>query len=379
MKKKNLLLWGYYGANNFGDDLIFESLTNILNKNPEKFNLFYTLKNKKYTYKIDAEPLVFFNKRHNNKALNFLLNILFVFNTVLKMDIIIIGGGTQYFELNSRKSISIPIKYLACSLIKLRGKTFINAGVGIGKVKSKLGKFCLKRIFKKADYSFVRDINSKSFLEEIGVPESKVIIGRDLSYYLPSHNEKVTKEVPNKIGLNFFDYFNYIEKNANQNEIFINDLNSFISWLKTEKLCEPYFFAFQKDEGGKDLNFIQNNFSSINAPVYTYENNIEEFIELMSSMDINVGMRYHFAVLSIQHKIPFIGLNYQPKVKRELQSFNLGNCIIEMNETKQLKDKFNHVYNEYKTLKLRLNNPTSPSNQEQGKIIVNQLLGALNG
>ena len=49
-------------------------------------------------------------------------------------------------------------------------------------------------------------------------------------------------------------------------------------------------------------------------------------------MDLNIGMRYHFSVISIQNGIPTIGINYQPKVKRELQKFNLDQFVVEMSE-----------------------------------------------
>lgn len=379
MKKKNLLLWGYYGANNFGDDLIFDALVKILKQGKSDYNLFYTIKSEDYQYDINAKPLVFFNKKHANKAINFLLNIWFVFKTVIKMDVIIIGGGTQYFELNTRKSISIPIKYLACSIMKLSGKVFINAGVGIGEVKSKIGKFCLKGIFKKANYSFVRDIKSKSFLEEIGVPQQKIILGQDMSYYLPLPNNNSAPSSSLKIGLNFFDYFNYIAKDELKNQEFIKDIEAFVHWLITSKNCEPHFFAFQKEAGGKDFLFMKEHFSKFKSPIHLYENNIQEFVHLIGSMDINVGMRYHFAVLSLQHQIPFIGLNYQPKVKRELDYYGLKNLCIEMNETNLLPKKFDVLFNEYEDYKTDLKSKIKNTSNSKNNSIIDQLLKAING
>ena len=136
-----------------------------------------------------------------------------MFSTILKMDAIIIGGGTQYFEIESRKPVSILLKYLACKLMKLRGKKFINAGVGIGAINSKIGKYCLRKIFIKANYSFVRDEASKSTLVKLGVPEEKVIVGKDLSYYTDKSKTQSKESGKIKIGINVFDYYNYIENN----------------------------------------------------------------------------------------------------------------------------------------------------------------------
>ena len=379
MKKKNLLLWGYYGANNFGDDLIFESLIQILDQTNQDYNVFYTLKDENYKYDVNAIPLIFFNKKHSNKIINFLLNIWFVFKTVLKMDIIIIGGGTQYFELASRKSISIPIKYLACRLMKIRGKIFINAGVGIGEIKSKIGKFCLKGIFSKSNYSFVRDSKSKIFLESIGVPDKKVVLGKDLSYYFPTPIENKIVENPHKIGLNFFDFYNYIQHDQAKNTRFIKDLKQFVSWLKIEKGFDVNFFAFQNDAGGKDYLFMQKHFSDIDIPIHLYNNDTNEFITQISSMDLNIGLRFHFAVLSLQHNIPFIGLNYQPKVERELKKFGLDNYILQMDETNQLQEKTNQLISEFSNIKLNIKNTLESSNHEIDKKLIAKFINTING
>lgn len=379
MKKKNLLLWGYYGANNFGDDLIFESLIQILDLHSQKFNLFYTIKNKEYKYNLDAQPLIFFDKKHKNKRINFLLNTWFVLKTAFKMDIIIIGGGTQYFELYTRKPISIAIKYMVCCIMKLRGKKFINAGVGIGEVHSKIGLFCLKNIFSKASYSFVRDQQSKNFLIRIGVPENKVILGEDLSYYAPIFSQNDSLKNPKKIGLNFFDYFNYIIHDNEKNEHFIKDLKNFVQWLKHEKGLEPHFFAFQKETGGKDYLFIKEHFSTIDAPIHIYQSNINDFIHLIKSMDLNVGMRYHFAVLSLQHQIPFVGLNYQPKVRRELVHFGLEDFVLEMEETPLLHEKLDNMLCSFEEHKERIKNHFNQNNNPIKHSPVEQLLDSIDG
>ena len=75
MNKKKVLIWGYYGANNFGDDLIFNALYEILNRNNQNLELFYTIKEAESAYKVDAKPVVSFGKNHSNKVVNFFLNL----------------------------------------------------------------------------------------------------------------------------------------------------------------------------------------------------------------------------------------------------------------------------------------------------------------
>lgn len=329
--KKKVLIWGYYGAENFGDDLIFNSLFHLINEGQNDYQLFYTVKDKKATYDLDAEPVEFFTKRKSNKALNFLSNIKHVFATVKKMDAIIIGGGTQYFEIKERKPISILLKYIACKRIQSKGGKFINAGVGIGEIKTKLGKYCLKQLFNKADYSFVRDEKSKQILEGLGVEANKVDLGMDLSYYHQEQPKLAKSSKSNiQIGLNFFDFYDYIEKDSKKRSESINSIKAFITASKTQFNADVHLFALQKGSGGRDYEFMQE--LKVDCDLHFYNENQPQFMSLMTSMDFNIGLRYHFAVVSLQYGIPTIGINYQPKVRRELTKFGLEDYVLEMDE-----------------------------------------------
>lgn len=333
MKQKKVLIWGYYGANNFGDDLIFNSVFELLNSNRENTSIFYTVKEKENAYNLDATPIKFFGRNHSNKALNFLINLKILFGTVLKMDAIIIGGGTQYFEIDSRKPVSILLKYLSCCLIKLKGGKFINAGVGIGEIKSGLGKFCLKRIFQKANYSFVRDHQSKETLLQLGVSDKNIIVGKDLSYYLPeSKKEENHSDNKIKVGLNFFDYYDYLEKNPENRASYIEAIKTFIAYLQNLDKIEVYYFALQNETGGKDLEFMNEIRPASSNEILFYKDDFNGFVNQLGRMDFCIGLRYHFAVVAIQNCIPTIGINYQPKVERELKDFGLEDYVIQMDE-----------------------------------------------
>ena len=69
-----------------------------------------------------------------------------------------------------------------------------------------------------------------------------------------------------------------------------------------------------------------------NCELHFYKEDQPKFMSLMTSMDFNIGLRYHFALVSLQYGIPTIGINYQPKVKRELTKFGLDEYVLEMEE-----------------------------------------------
>ena len=96
-------------------------------------------------------------------------------------------------------------------------------------------------------------------------------------------------------------------------------------------------------------------------------------------MDLNVGMRYHFAVLSLQHQIPFVGLNYQPKVRRELVHFGLEDFVLEMEETPLLHEKLDNMLCSFEEHKKRIKNHFNQNNNPIKHSPVEQLLDSIDG
>ena len=107
-------------------------------------------------------------------------------------------------------------------------------------------------------------------------------------------------------------------------------LKAFITASKTQFNADVHLFALQKGSGGRDYEFMQE--LKVDCDLHFYNENQPQFMSLMTSMDFNIGLRYHFAVVSLQYGIPTIGINYQPKVRRELTKFGLEDYVLEMDE-----------------------------------------------
>ena len=139
---KRILVSGYYGYNNIGDEAILKGLVDgisqvsdaelvILSKNPD-----FTQKK----YKVDSVDRS---------------NIFVIIKETIKSDMVLLGGGSLLQDITSKKSI---IYYLTILLIALffRKKTFLYSQ-GIGPVRLKRNRFLTKHILSKVDFINVRD------------------------------------------------------------------------------------------------------------------------------------------------------------------------------------------------------------------------------
>ena len=168
-------------------------------------------------------------------------------------------------------------------------------------------------------------------MEGLGVEANKVDLGMDLSYYHQEQPKLAKSSKSNiQIGLNFFDFYDYIEKDSKKRSESINSIKAFITASKTQFNADVHLFALQKGSGGRDYEFMQE--LKVDCDLHFYNENQPQFMSLMTSMDFNIGLRYHFAVVSLQYGIPTIGINYQPKVRRELTKFGLEDYVLEMDE-----------------------------------------------
>lgn len=84
----------------------------------------------------------------------------------------------------------------------------------------------------------------------------------------------------------------------------------------------------------QNLNLNDNKYHRLVADKGDYiipdDSSFEERCHLISNMDICIGMRLHFVLLSLSQRVPVIALNYNNKVKGLMDEVDLGDYIIEL-------------------------------------------------
>lgn len=337
MNKKKILVWGYYGQGNFGDDYNLKSLIDNLKKLELylKYDLYYT----SYDNNIFEEivyPFDLLKHKGKLKFLNLILNFYHTQKFLSKVDIIIFGGGTQYFECGKNDFISFCLKYLHLFLFKLRqNRKIIQLNIGIGSIQSKYNIQLFKQIIRKSDYVYLRDIDSYKFVKKILPSKNNVYHDKDLSYYYNPHDKdsSIDSNKNAHLGINLIDYYNYFEKSGVKREMFIEIFKDLIEYY-IKKGFSITIFPMQLSKGGFDDVITADLMKKLNrhkVNVVKYKNNIKAFHSKLSKTTICVGMRYHFSLIAIQNNIPTLGISYQPKVRRTFEEYKIDNFVVEMN------------------------------------------------
>lgn len=332
---RKIFLWGYYGSKNVGDDLLLSLLLNFLSKYDNvKIQVVVSEIYKEYELYKNVDFLLLPGHKSSKRFIA-LKNIILYIKAIKNNDLVIFGGGTSLFETDKTKFKPLITKYIIFLFNTILYKRpILHLGVGIGTVKTRIGKFCLKKILNNSDHINLRE--KESYIKALSLTKNtdKVSLGGDLAY-LCSFTPK-EKNVSYNIGISLFQYYGYISEDNSKIGEFYDFCKRYIECiLAKHNNVKIHLFSFQTDKGGKDEQFnlkLKSEIISTRLHFHPYDSNTIKFIDNLKSMDLCIGMRLHFLIISVLHGIPILGLNYQPKIKNELLSLGLEELCFELDD-----------------------------------------------
>ena len=177
---KNILISGYYGFNNTGDEAMIETMSTLLAK--RDYGLIVLSSNPERTkelYNVQAyDRYKFFE----------------IVKAIKKSDMVISGGGTLFQDITSKKSIWYYLGIV--KLAQLLGKKVCVAYQGMGPLKTKLYRKMTKSILNKKSVKLValRDEHAIEFAKELGIKEDKIMFSSDMIFMMqPPAKERCLK------------------------------------------------------------------------------------------------------------------------------------------------------------------------------------------
>jgi len=328
-KTINVVISGYYGKTNAGDEAILYSILKQIrntNKNANITVLSLRPENTKNTYCVNS--IYTFDFKSIKKILK-------------QNDVFISGGGTLLQNVTSTKSLLYYL-YLILLAKKYKNKVIMYA-CGVGPIKGKIIRKITSYILNKCvDHILLRDNLSYTELSKLNVNLDKVELGIDPSLLL---NEFI------KIDKDIFDKFNldktkkYVGISINKiNKNIIQEMENILIYLNKKNII-PILIPMDYND---DLKVLKDLIKETKIPYYIIDKNIS-FIEkysLISNMEFVIGMRLHTILFSYLLGVKVIGISYDSKINAFCDDWGIPNLI-------DIKE-FNY-YNfikEFKSLKL---------------------------
>lgn len=291
---KKIVISGYYGFDNFGDESILGVLTSKLKEIDEKKSPFVDItvfsKNPKKTADLYKVKTIFS------------FDIMKVISEVKNCDILISGGGSLLQDATSLKSL---IYYLfVIDLALFFNKKVIIFAQGIGPIKSKFGQFLTKFALRRCSLTTVRDEKSLFLLRGWGGINPQLVCD-------PLFDVSLQGSQPsNKVGVQL-RAFKTLKENL------LRKLAENINKNFADKEIEIYSF-----QDSLDLDVCQKFemlLHSINPLIQTkviFNQTSQEILEKMSKLEYLIAMRFHANLIALKYGIKTLAICYDEKVEK---------------------------------------------------------------
>ena len=308
-----LLLAGYYGFDNSGDDAILRSMVDNLKESSNDYEL-TVLSNSPSSTSIDYGV---------NSVNRF--SIKGVYHAMKEADVFVFGGGSLLQDVTSTRSLFYYLALLNLAIVMNR-KIFIFAN-GIGPIEGKFNRWVTKKTLSKVDTITLRDQDSYNYVKELGVVDNRIKITADPVFMLEAAGDDRVDEILNKEGIDLTIPTIAIslrdwEPSKNLN-LEIAQLCDQLKGEDIQILLVPMHYPYDLEY----LQVVKDQSSNNNIQILKNQYQVEEIIGILSRCKAAMAMRLHAVIYSAVAQIPIIGLVYDPKVYGLIQELDIKEYI----------------------------------------------------
>ena len=351
---KNVLLTAFIGSSNLGDQAIFTSICQSLSKNKNLRLSAFTLDRTKHK----GTPYVRFIQTYNP---------IRIVEEIRRCDVLVIGGGAI---IQDNSSVYNLLRHTYKALIaNILGKPYMFYAVGVNKLQSSGNRLFAKFTFNAASAITVRDQRSKENLEQLGVSK-QIIVTSDPAVNLHILHEKRKDKASQPYVIvclqHCFDINRYIPvalmhkfhlrsgKDNKKYQHFVKIIAEFLDWIidtYTYRIVFLPFYNQRDDKVQREIfSFMQHKEQCI---LLEKQQTVERTMALIQGARVALSMRYHAAIFSAMHHVPFIGLRYSEKVSNFLAEAGMSRFGVDPKLT-DLKYCFRAMYKETRSIKANL-------------------------
>ena len=306
-----ILISGYYGFNNIGDESILQAVVHNLREKIPGVEITVLSQNPEST--AEKHQVLSVNRK----------SFFQVIRAIKRCDLLISGGGSLLQDVTSKKSI---LYYLTIMwMARFLGKDFFIYSQGIGPITSQMNRHFTSRTLKKASGIVVRDEASKELLKEIGIPERDVVITADPVLGIEPSSLDIGSEILKKEGLKRDPGKKLVGFAIKENRLdsqFVNELEESIRGLTELENAQVVLIPFHYNE---DLAVIEELQRRLGDRVFAVKHKYltKEMMSIIGNMDVLVGVRLHSLIHAAIMGVKIIGISYDPKINAFLNSIGL--------------------------------------------------------
>ncbi|WP_139491573.1 polysaccharide pyruvyl transferase CsaB [Brevibacillus dissolubilis] len=298
-----ILISGYYGFNNAGDDVVLYGIITSLRREQPHIELSVLSNTPEKTTSLFGIPA--FDR----------WKLPTIVRQLKQSDLLVMGGGTLMQDVTSPRSV---LYYLGIvTIAKLLGLPVVFYAQGFGPILKPISRFLIKNVVNQVDIITVRDYESGEDFKACGVRAPLHVTADPALTILPQDiSDERGRELVSQL---FSDLSRPLV------------IFSVRSWKSEERFKQVIAEAadFYQEQGWNVL-FLPMHVPSDIAPskeilslmkqdgaqILEEPVSFHEIMSLLKQSQYVVGMRLHSLILACMLGIPFTGISYDPKIDR---------------------------------------------------------------
>lgn len=287
---KNVMISGYYGYKNMGDDCLLSAILDALE---------------------DADVTVL-SRTPDETRLEYGVRSIWRFNAwkIMKQmkqgGVLINGGGSILQDVTSTKSILYYLQVIKMARF-FRMKVMVYAN-GIGPVSAKANRRRVKKVLNQVDIITLREQQSLEELRAMGVANKNVEVTADPAFALEPCSEKRIDELlkDSEIKGEFFAIAVRPWKDD------IGAVAEIARKAQKKHGLTPLFIVMQPQKDAAITESLRK--KATHGKVLQNAKNAADIIGVLGRAQFLIGMRLHAVIYAARMGTPFIGLSYDPKI-----------------------------------------------------------------
>lgn len=361
-RREEILISGYYGFKNSGDDALLRAIINDIKRYKESPELVVLSA-------APRETVCQYRVRAINRV-----NPFSIIRHMRRAGMLISGGGTLIQDATSTKSL---IYYLAViKLAELCGVKVMLYSNGIGPLNNKRNIALARRVLDEAELITLRDPSAEETLREIGVKKPRVIVTADPVFGMDIADREYGRALLKRFGVP--DGAKRImgvsvRRSKDAGAAFEDAVARLCDYASEKYGCFTVFLPMQanKDEG------ISRSIAArmrAESAVVGVRLDVRAMMSAVSALDLCIGMRLHSLIYAAGSRVPLIGLAYDPKIRSFMDYAGQSMCLdvknIDVEPGKRLIDE---CFENYSAIKAELDECYRALNEkalENGRLAV---------
>ncbi len=306
----NLLIAGYHGFGNSGDEATLLAMTTNI---------------KKMTPDVSITALSFdpeFTKTEYGIHAVQRFNLYQLLRAIYKSDIVVSGGGTLLQDGTSTRSLLYYLGIIKTA--KLLGKKVMLYSNGIGPVSGKFNRRLIKWVINLVDLITLREQSSEKDLRTIGVNKPNIYITADPAFTLTPAPDEVVQPLLQEKGIVQDGEHKIVGVSIREWNGSREPSDKYVKTIAAvcDKLArEGKQIVVIPMQYPRDLDISVKLRDAMKEKSYVLDRAYSpaEMVGIISKMDLMISMRLHSLIFAAITHIPMLGIVYDPKVENYLK------------------------------------------------------------